>query len=72
MADVGFFAPQIHRRQGNVYLNEKVQKANQAALGLPDALVYLVSAQLGVGLEAQFQPRCGGPMREEHFKGKKA
>lgn len=46
-------------------LDEQVQRANQAALGLSDAFVYLVNSQLRVGLEAQLQPLVGRTMREE-------
>lgn len=54
----------MHATPGDTHLDEKVQEANKAALGLPDALRYLVLAQLGVGLEAHFEPCCGWPMRE--------
>ena len=73
MADMGaLLVRSAHAIPWDAYLNEKVQEANQAALGLPDALRYLVSAQLRIGLEAHFEPCCGRPMREQHFKGQKA
>ena len=65
MADRGALLVRTrHASPWDAYLDEKVQEANQAALGLPNALRYLVSAQLRVGLEAHLEPCRGRPMCE--------
>ena len=65
MADMGaLLVRSTHASPWDAHLDEKVQEANQAALGLPDALRYLVLAELGIGLEAHFEPCCWRPMCE--------
>ena len=54
------------------HLNEQVQEAHKAAFRLADALIYLIKAQLGIGLEARLEPCCGWAVRQQQLKCQEA
>ena len=67
----GCLSGQEYRHKGVACLDEEVQGAHEAALGLADALLDLVLAQLGVGLEAHAEPGLRRAIGQEELEGNK-